>query len=769
MTRAILLFLSIFFMCSFPLALHSQSLSGKIRDSKTGEGIPFATLVLSDSSQNFVDGVSSGKDGSYQLNIPKGNYSLKVDFIGYESYTQKLEIRADKKLDIEMNVEVLSLEEQTIEGQRTTIEQFIDKKVITVGNDLLSVGGDANTVLEQLAEVQVDPRGGISLRGSSNVNVLVNGKPSPLSNAELLQQIPSNEIESIEIITSPSAKYQADGLTGIINIITHKKVKRGINGSLNAGVNTLKGGNLGTTLSYGSKKFNYRLGSSYRNNIFRHENYRIRSGIGPFEQWNSFLFDGDVWGINGSIDWFANEHNEFTLGLNFTDNRHAMSNEGNIIQENDTVFQSSLSNHIHRTLNLNANYRHYFESKDHYLEIDAQASDNSNVLSASFKPNLEIRDNFSDNDVAISNVAVDYGKKIGESSKFEAGYLWNNQRLSNNRLFFNALDEIETQDRFQNQESTHALYLISTFSLDKLTVKAGLRGELFKREVSFSSTEPQLKNDYANLFPSVHLSYKINKQLTLVGGYNRRTSRPRMYQVNPIRIQSNEFTVDQGNPDLRPEFSNNFDLSFILQTENFRISPSFSYRQKQDLIIQNNNINEEGVTIYSYFNNGKSDVLGTGLDLSATFAKWWNSTIGFNWNYEKFRNDQIGFIRNFKRRYSLLFRNQFSMGSKLAINLSWRYNSPESSFYYTRAFNQKWDMGVSYKLLENRANLGFRLTDILNTQVREGLNSGDGFQQFFITNPRSRVAYLSFSYLFGKNDLKKRNKKSRRYGSGIID
>ncbi|MEM8891037.1 MAG: TonB-dependent receptor, partial [Bacteroidota bacterium] len=634
MNRSIFLFLSIVLMCSFPGAIHSQSLSGKIRDSQTGQGIPFATVVLSDSSHNFVEGSSSGKEGDYTLRVQQGTYFLKVEFIGYESYTQKIEIRSEQKLDIELSAQIFSLEEQTIEGQRTTIEQFIDKKVITVGNDLLSVGGDANTVLEQLAEVQVDPGGGISFRGSSNVNVLVNGKPSPLSNAELLQQIPSHEIESIEIITSPSAKYQADGLTGIINIITHKKVKRGINGSLIAGGNSLKGSNFGTNFSYGSKKFNFRLGSTYRKNISRHENYRIRSGIGPFEQWNNFLFDGDVWGINASMDWFANEHNEFTLGLNFTDNRHELRNEGDIIQAEDTLFQTSLAQHIHKILNLNANYRHYFESKDHYLEIDAQASDNSNILSASFKPNLEIGDNFSDNDVAISNLAVDYGKKIGSSSKFEAGYLWNKQNLNNRRLFYNALDEIVGQDQFQNQESTHALYLISTVSLNKLTIKAGLRGELFKREVSFSSNAPQLKNDYANLFPSIHLSYKINKQLTLVGGYNRRTSRPRMYQVNPIRIQSNEFTVDQGNPDLRPEFSNNFDVSFILQSKNFRISPTISYRQKQDLIIQNNNINEEGVTVYSFFNNGKSDVFGIGLDLSATFAKWWNSTLGFNGNYE---------------------------------------------------------------------------------------------------------------------------------------
>ena len=160
---------------------------------------------------------------------------------------------------------------------------------------------------------------------------------------------------------------------------------------------------------------------------------------------------------------------------------------------------------------------------------------------------------------------------------------------------------------------------------------------------------------------------------------------------------------------------------------------------------------------------------GIGIDLSASFVKWWNSTLGFNGNYEEFRNDQIGFIRNFNRRYSILFRNQFSLGSKVALNLSYRYNSPQSSFYYTREYNQKWDFGLSYKLLDNKGNLGFRLTDILNTQVRAGLNSGDGFQQYFITNPRSRVAYLSFSYLFGNNKLKKRNKKSRKYGSGIID
>lgn len=769
MNRVLFVLIAISAFCFSTNSLHAQSLSGRITDSETGEGIPFATLVLSDSAGSFVEGTSSTQKGNYSLPVKPGKYWVKVDFIGYESFAQELSIKGARKLDISMKVQTLLMDQVNIEGQKTTIEQLIDKKVINVGNDLLAAGGDAVTVLDQLAEVQTDQNGNISLRGSSNVNVLVNGKPSPLSSAELLRQISSSDIESIEIITSPSAKYQANGLTGIINIITKQKVKKGLNGTVNAGGNTLKGGNLGTTLSYGSNRFNYKLGASYRHNIFRHENYRVRSGIGPFEQWNSFLFDGEVAGIRGSIDWFVNEHNEFTLGVNYTDNRHAINNEGNVIQRNETVFQSSLGNHVHKTLNLNANYRHYFSSKDHFLEIDAQASDNSNVLSADFKPNLAIRDNLADNDVSISNIAVDYSKKLGKSAKFESGYLWNKQQLNNNRMFFNGSNEIDQEESFTNRRSTHALYALSSFTIQKLSIKAGIRAEVFERSVAFSSSELQIKNDYADLFPSVHLSYEINKALVLVAGYNRRTSRPSMYQVNPITFQSNEFTVTQGNPDLNPEFSHNFDLSVSIKNEKFRISPTFSYRQKEDLIIQNNNINAEGVTIYSFFNNGKSDVYGVGVDLSANPVKWLSSTLGFNWNYEEFRNDQIGFTRNFMRRYSLLLRNQVSLTKKLGLTFSWRYNSPQSSFYFTRAYYQKWDLGLRYSLLKSKGTLGLRVTDVFNTQVREGLNTGDGFQQFFITNPISRVAYLTFSYNFGKNDLKKRGKKARQYESGIID
>ena len=210
-----------------------------------------------------------------------------------------------------------------------------------------------------------------SLRGSSNVNVLVNGKPSPLSTSELLLEIPSSTIAKIEIITSPSAKYQANGLTGIINIITNKKVQKGLSLNTNLNANSLGGYGTNLGMKYGLSKINYRIGTSYRKNIFKNSNSQIRSGIRPFEQVADFEFNGDIYKINGGIDWFVTENDEISVSANYTDNGHNLNTEANIIEDNIQTPQDVFGQHSHKTLSANGNYRHYFQERKAFLELDA--------------------------------------------------------------------------------------------------------------------------------------------------------------------------------------------------------------------------------------------------------------------------------------------------------------------------------------------------------------------------------------------------------------
>ncbi len=390
------------------VATYSQSLKGTVYDKETNESISYATVILKDDKNEFLEGVTTNDNGDYVLSYSEGEYTIEVSFMGYKTYSSLIKIDKESVLNINLDRETTTLDEVVVTAEETTIKQLIDKKVIHVGKDLLSSGGDATTVLSQLSEVQADVNGNISLRGSSNVNVLINGKPSPLSTAEVLQQIAAEDISKIEVITSPSAKYQASGLTGIINIITKKKVKKGISLTTSTNVNSLEGHGVRSNLTYGRSQTNYKFGVSYDNRIFENENTQSREGVQPYEQINDYKFDGKIYKINGGIDWFPNKQNEFSVGIDYTDNGHSLNNQSIITQNDIVTNQNRYATHSHITLNTNGNYRYNFKNEEDFLEFDVQLSNNTNVLKSDFMPNIAVLDNATDNDVFIVNTVLDF-------------------------------------------------------------------------------------------------------------------------------------------------------------------------------------------------------------------------------------------------------------------------------------------------------------------------------------------------------------------------
>lgn len=760
----IIIILLLSFLNSF-----SQSLKGEIIDIDTNKPIPYVTVILKNQEGEFLEGVTTNDNGIYNIDYQDGRYTVEASFIGYETYVSSVVIDKNTTLDITMRTEATTLDEVTLVAEETTVKQLIDKKVVHVGKDLLSGGGDAATVLSQLSEVQADQNGNISLRGSQNVNVLVNGKPSPLSTTELLQQIPSDEINKIEIITSPSAKYQANGLTGIINIITHKKVRKGIVITTSLNGNSLGSHGANGAINYGRSKTSYRFGGSYKKNIFENENTQNRSGTQPFTQLSDFKFDGDVYKINGGIDWFPNDDNEFSLGLDYTDNGHVLDNKANIFQNDITTFQNILGSHSHKTFNANGNYRRYFKERENFLEIDIQLSDNANILKSDFRPNLGITDNATDNDVFITSMAMDYSGVLSEKFKIEAGTFWNRQNLDNSRSFFNEDNITISQESFENTQSTYAAYSLLKYNLKGINIQAGVRGELFVRKANLKTDNTSIESDFTNLFPSLHLSYTVQEDQTFIFGYNRRTSRPTLSQVNPIAFQINEFSISQGNPALEPEFSNNFDVSYQFKKKSLKITPAFAYRLKENVITTNNYVNDDGINVYTSVNNGATNAYGVEMAIHIKPYNWLNTDLNFNWNYEEFKNDQIGFTRNFNRSYNLTLKNQFKISQKTNMVVSWRYNGPSKGFFYTQETTQKIDLGIRHKILKNMGSLNLRVTDLFNTQRFEGINSGTGFLQDYAYKPISRVVHLAFSYRIDGGTVKQRNKKSRRYNSGLID
>ncbi len=750
--------------------INSQTLKGKITDESTKSPLVNAAFVINDTNGEYLKSTITNDDGYYEINISSGNYKLHVSHVGYKPYVANIEVikDIDKTIDISMVVDETMLEEVVIVAEKTTVEQFIDKKVINVGNDLLSGGGSAATILSQLSEVRADETGSISLRGSKNVNVLINGKPSPLSNSEVLQQIPASEINKIEVITSPSAKYRANGITGIINIITKRNVRKGLSLSTNTGVNSLLGHDLGVNINYGKNKINYRIGGSYRKQNMENTSYQERIGTRPFIQNTDFLFDGKVKRFNTGIDWFIDKKNEFSTDLNYTYNTHTLSNENEFEQEGVNLDQKSIGEHIHETLEINTNYRHKFNKEDSFLEIDFQVSDNGNNLKGFFIPNQNIQDNETDNSVLISNLAIDYTNPISKKFEVEMGYLWSSSKLNNKLFAFNIDNEIANQEDFINREKTHALYGLTRIYFSKLDLQVGLRGELYERNADIITSNVVVENSFANLFPSLHLKYKLKKKNSLVFGYNRRTSRPSLYQVNPIVSQVNEFMISQGNPSLIPEFSNNFEISGSFEINKLSFMPSIFYRLKESIIVSNFYLNNEGTTVSTFSNQGSSNAYGTELNINYKPIKWLNSHFDFNYYLENLNHTNNTFVNDLSLEYGFSFRNQIKATKKLKFDVSWIYYGPEEGFFESYEKTQKIDFATRYEIFKN-ANLNLRVTDIFNTLKWKGNNVGDGFVDNFEFKPQSRMLYLSFSYYFNSGEEKERNKKDREYKSGVLE
>lgn len=745
----------------------SQSLNGVISDSISQEKIPYATVVLKNNQDVFLSGTTSDDNGYYSIEQASGTYKLELSFIGFKTIKLSITIDGNTTLNLVMTEELSNLEEVVIIAEQTTVRQLIDKKVINIGKDLLSIGGNAAIILNQVSEISADENGAISLRGSNNVNVLVNGKPSPLSTTELLKQINASNISQVEVITSPSAKYQANGLTGIINIITNKKIKKGVSINTDLGANTLGGYNGSANVNYGADTFNYKLGASYNKGVFKNENTQKRIGTQPFNNVRDFEFNSDVYTANAGIDWFPNKFNEFSLGIDYTDNGHTLVNQGTITQNAISTFQNTLGTHSHKTFNINGNYRYFFKNKEDFIEVDAQFSDNTNVLSSAFDPNIDALDNTTDNDVFISNIAIEHSVKINNDLLLESGGLWNKQELNNIRSFTSNNTQT-SNERFENNQSTYALYSLVKYDMNKFAVQVGLRGELFNREANLITNNLAINNNFANLFPSFHVSYNINDNQSATFGYNRRTSRPSLDQVNPIGLQFNEFYMDVGNPSLQPEYSNNIDLNYSLRKDAFSFNTSLSYRSKENVIVTTNVLNSEGVNVYMPINSGKTDAFGTELSLTVKPKKWFNSTLNFSWYFEKFKEDQIGFSRNFNRSYNFSFINNFKISNKTKAVLSWRYNGNEYNFQDIQKVNQQIDLALSHKILKNKGSINLRITDIFNTSEYGGMETGIRFSEQYQYKPVSQVAHISFSYHIDKVS-KKRNKKDREYDSGIID
>ncbi len=786
------------------------SVRGKIADKANNEPLEFVNVsVLQPSTDKLVKGAITDGTGSFNIKgLPNGNYVLSVSFVGYKTVKRDFVI-SDTKKDVHYTVIYLSddthsLKEVQVVGQKSTMKLEVDKKSFNVDQAIAASGGSASDVLQSIPSVDVDNEGTVSLRGNTSVEVWINGKASGLTSdnrGEILQQMPAESIERIEVITNPSSKYSAEGSSGIINIVLKRDRKAGYYGSLQAGGDDKGGYNLSGNLNYSSGLFD-----AYANVGFRHREHdggawsrQVYTSTKKYQNYDTKNDnDGSNFFSRAGVTWHATRKDDITLsGMAMIGSHDNSSNTpyyyGTVGAGQDSCkSRKTISNSDMRMFYGELNYRHNFSGK-HYLDFTLSRSqwrmNNDNYYQDSttfydqvtpssydylYRP-MHIRNN-------SWEVKLDYENEFSEKLKLQAGYNGEfNHENSPQESFadssdFNGKTLVEDKtyfNRFIYDQDIHALYATVTSRFGKLGVQAGLRGEYWKvntesydydQEHDAALRNPKFSKDYFQLFPSLFVSYSLTKTQEIQINYTRRLQRPWGGQLNNFKNTSDASIVSFGNPQLTPEYTNAFEMNYIKNWDNHTLSLSAYYRPTSDVIQQIRY--RKGNLMYSTSEN-VSNSLSTGLemvlkdklfrilDLTTTANLFYYKLDGFDYIIDGQNvtgKSDDNFSWNARMMANLI------LPYALSFQLTGNYNARQVVSQGYRKSNYSVDLGLRKTFLDKKYAIAITARDLLNSRSWQTVTSGDGFTRDQKNWRSGRTVNLTFTYSFGNMKSKKPQK-----------
>jgi outer membrane receptor protein involved in Fe transport len=760
-------------------------LTGSVLDKASRQPIEFASVVLlhlPDSA--MVKGTATDKKGKFILkDIPPGSYAVRCTYVGYERSEISglaLDGSGRQSLSIELINASATAADVTVTARRKTLNTSIDRKVYNVDQDIMSRSGSVSDLLKNIPSVEVDVEGNVALRGSGDVMILINGKPSPLmgrTKAEVLQQLPANSIERIEVITNPSARYRPDGTSGIINIVLKKNIKNGFNGTatLNGGNNNRYNGNL--TLNYRPKKFNLFGSYSYRQDSRKRYNTVNRSYLDS---------------VTGSVKSFYNQDgtssahpkaNIGTAGLDYTiDDKNSMGLSGTYFYRkqvrNDVVNNLSYNNQnvllenydrlrydpeFEKQKNGTAYFQHQF-GEDHELRVEFNASKEDEVEDNHYTNvyKLPARNNAMDNTrieqgTNEKQLTADYTNPLTESSKLEAGYdgLYNTVDLNFYGEYFDVsqskfLKDAEKTNRFIYKEDVHAFYATYQKSYKKFGYEAGLRGEGVFTKGHLATLDSFVNNTYFKVYPTLHLSYKLRENQELQLNYSKRVHRPEADELNPFPEYQDPRNLRSGNPKLLPEIIHSIEFGYKWQNKDLSFVPSIYYRYKQQgftsVIVPLND-----TTLLTTTQNLSNDQsAGMELIFSGKFGNWFSSGLSTNFFYNRIDAGNLGYIQN-KSIYSMSanFNANFSFTKTTMLQLSGNYRSarltPQGKTFPTVVMNT----GMRQDFLKNKLSVTLTASDLFNSLKQKNELNTPYLRQVAVGRRDGLIVYLGVSYRFG--------------------
>lgn len=768
------LILLVSFLCTFSaLAQNNGSISGHVFDQTLKEGIPYATIALKENDR-VITGVMTDDKGDFIIkNLPLKKYTVEVAFIGYKTSTSVADLTQTKDLNlgqIFLEEESILLEGVEIVAEQSTIEQKIDRKVINVGRDLLTAGATASEIMNNIPTVNVDQDGNISLRGNQNVRVLVDGRPTNIEPAQLLKQIPSSSIKRIELITNPSAKYNPEGMSGIINIILHKNSNDRFNGSFNAGI------------TFGEvPKFNNSLNMNYRTgrvNFFgtgggNIGEYLNNGNIYRIDQNSRNLIDisndNESWLYKLGMDYFINDKNtiSFFISQNFlegegTVNTYTLYPDNNF--DDITQFSKYLTDN--KTTTYNLAYKYLINDSGHTLDFEGNFNTYEQPQNATFNTIVENIGESVYQDVIkdkrdLLTLNLDYVNPLSETSKLELGAEVRTTRSENHYQTDNALNPNQ-ESKYNYDMDIYSAYATFGQNFEKFSYQLGARFESFSVEARLAD-EVIYEDDYFTLYPSAFVSYSLNDKNSLQMSYSRRVDRPNLNQTKPIREFATPTVTGLGNPELAPQFTNSIELNYTRRLEKGTVTAGVFYRNIQDEINRTFYSDEQTENpndfIMSYANFDDNSAYGFEISANYRPTKWWDlqPAIDFSsisqkgiiqvYNPETDTSD-FQMVEVDVNAFNARINNNFKVTKSLTLTLFGFYRGAVDGVQNHSKEMYKIDSGARYSMLDNKLTFSLRFNDMFNT-LRYRFTSTNPFAANGEFTWESRTVYFGINYMFG--------------------
>ena len=765
------------------------NVTGKVIDGNNLKPFEYVDIAIYDNSgSKIITGGFSDIDGEFSIEVDKGSYLLKASFMGYKDYEKRFTTGEEKEIKlgrIVLKEDAKRLEEVNVVGQKSGMTLEIDKKVFNVDQTIVAEGASASELLENIPSVEVDNEGNVSLRNNSSVEVWINGKPSGLSGSDVgqvLEMIPAESIEKVELITNPSAKYSPEGSVGIINLVLKENRKGGYFGSVSLGANYREGnpypgGNMGLNFNYSDPKWDVFLNASVRHNTRHNENYNRRTSWTEAgdtthlnqhnhrkNMWsNAFLRTGFTYHIDSINDFGISAMGAF--GMNKSNNQILYTHLNQALDTTQNRVRTTENGGIMGFYNASADYKHIFKKDREEITANFSYYGGLNNGNSSYHNWNKVDETITENtDYQTSNsnynvfsVQTDYYNKFTKDSKLEVGV--KAEYESNNSLDcnYNANKEefLDQRNDFRYTEQVYAAYATYGNKWDWFGLQVGLRAE----ETLTSAND--VKRNYFQLFPSAYLSFQLPKDNELQLNYTRRIYRPGGWIINNHVDRTDPTNISYGNPYIDPEFSNNVEFNYLKTWEMHTFSLGAFYSYTENVIQRVQKLRDDGIMESTWDNITQSQ--SAGLDLTVKNRLFNNyldlTTTATAYYYQLGENKDYNIAKTETFSWNARINANVKIINNLSAQVTGYYNSPRLVAQGSQGHRYGMDIGLRASFLEKALNLSFTVRDVLNSRSKNTSETwGDNFHQENGNISSGRSYRLSLSYNFGNMGRKRPQK-----------